>query len=483
MRGRWTLGIDVGTTSVKALVLDESGAVIDSASAHHGISDEHDRVEVDAERWWDSLCSALRALTVELDGIVALGLSGNMSSVVLVDEQLKALRPAILLADTRGAEQLANLADEVTADIVEATGNVPETVFSLSSLLWLRDHEPDLLARAAFWLTSKDFLRARLTGEIATEPTDAGNALLLRDGAWDDALIAEVGLSSAAFAPLRASDGSGGTLTVEAARMTGLPAGIPVAVGAGDVAAALVGSGGLPADHLAVSLGTSATLMAALADRHLSPRARNKLTVHADADGGVFALGSLLTGGLALNWLRDGFGGAALAAAVAEPPPDGLVFLPYLAGSGSPDFVPEMRGTLFGVAPSTRPAYIVTALMEAICFDIAELIDAIGGDYRRIVLSGGGSRLDAWPQLLADITGIPVTRFDAPDLSAVGAAVLAWRCLDVDVVAAGERVDVLPRSSHADAWRQRRDAYGVARATALDYYTSLPAPTDRKHHP
>ncbi|MFS0734713.1 FGGY family carbohydrate kinase [Microbacterium sp. 1P10UB] len=500
MSGRWTLGIDVGTTSVKALVLDRAGRVVESTAAHHGISDHADRVEVDAERWWDSLCTAVQSLTVPLSEIDAIGFSGNMSSVVLVDEALRPLRPAILLADTRGADQLATLPDEVTAGIVDATGNVPETVFSLSPLLWLRDHEPEALTRCTAWLSSKDFLRARLTGVIATEPTDAGNSLLLSDGAWADETIAALRLPRTAFPTLLTSDGSGGAVSEDAGRLSGLSAGTPVAVGAGDVAAALVGSGGLAPDQLAVSLGTSATLMAALADQHLSPQALNKLTVHPGADGGLFALGSLLTGGLALNWLRDSFGASALTAAESEPPLGELYFLPYLAGSGSPDFVPEMRGTVYGITPATRPEQLVTALMEAVSFDIAELIDAIGGDYRRIVLSGGGSRLPAWPQVLADVTGIPVTRFDAPDLSAIGAAVLAWRLLGVKVEAAGEHADVLPRPEYAPRWSRRRATYRLARAHALDHYTSTvlatrPAPagstasspttvsTDRKQHP
>jgi xylulokinase len=470
--GRWTLGIDVGTTSVKALILDEAGDVVDSAAAHHGISDDANRVEVDPDRWWESLRRAVRALAVPLDKVAAVGFSGNMSSVVLVDDGLVPLRPAILLADTRGAEQLATLPDDVTASIVDASGNVPETVFSLSSLLWLRDHEPDTLQASASWLSSKDFLRARLTGTVMTEPTDAGNSLLLRDGTWDDSLIAALRLPRRIFPPLTSAEAGAGVVTAAAAEATGLPVGIPVAVGAGDVAAALVGSGGLAADQLAVSLGTSATLMAALGDQRLAPRALNKLTVHADADGGVFALGSLLTGGLALNWLRDSLGTTALAAAGSEPPVGELFFLPYLAGSGSPDFVPEMRGTVYGITPATRPEHLVTALMEAISFDIAELIDAVGGDYRRIVLSGGGSRLPAWPQVLADVTGIPVTRFDAPDLSAIGAAVLAWRLLGVAVTAAGEHADVLPRTHYSERWRRRRGAYRAARSHALDHYTA-----------
>lgn len=475
MTQRLALGIDVGTTSVKVLLLDEAGRVVGSAAHHHGISEHDERVEVDADRWWDSLCAALRKLGTSLDGVGAIGLSGNMSSVVVVDGALRPLRPALLLADARGTDQLLALDDDITARIVDATGNIPETVFSLASLLWLRDVEPELLAAGAAVLTSKDYLRARLTGVTATDPTDAGNTLLVRDGEWDASLIAALGLPARLFPPLRGSGAPAGTVSAAAARATGLRAGTPVATGAGDVAGALAGSGGLPPHALAVSLGTSATVMASLSRGTVPTEALGKLTVHPDADGGTFALGSLLTGGLALNWLRSSFGDDILRDVDDAPLDAGLFFLPYLAGTGSPDFVNEMRGTVFGITAATRPADLLRALLEAVAFDIADLVATLGESYTSVLVSGGGSRIPAWPQVLADVLDVPVTRFDAPDLSAVGAAILGWRAVGAAVAPAGDRIEVPPRAAMRARWTDRRARYRQARANALDHYlTSNP---------
>lgn len=476
------LGIDVGTTSVKVLLLDQNGGVLQSASSPHSIAEAEGRVEVDAEDWWHSFCTALAQLDTDAHRIVSIGFSGNMSSIVLVDDALVPLRPAILLADSRGAAQLFELGDELTTRIVTATGNIPETVFSLASLLWLRDHEPEVLSQAATMLTAKDFLRARLSGVAATEITDAANTLLVRGGDWDDELIVELGLPRSIFPCVLPSDGDGGKVSSAAAAVTGLPAGVPLALGTGDVQAALLGSGGLPAGTVAVSLGTSATVMAPLPEADFSPAALGKLTMHPDSDGGCFALGSLLTGGLALNWLRSTMGHEMFSGASSEPLSSPLFFLPYLAGSGSPDFVSQMRGTIFGLTPATRPADLLSASMEAIAFDLADLIEVLAGDYRSLVLSGGGCRIDAWPQILADVLGISVTCFDSPDLSAIGAAMIAWRRIGVEVRLGGERRVVQQRPQLNACWQARRNSYRQARLAALEYYVTTTQSEDRMHH-
>lgn len=468
-----SLGVDIGTTSVKVVALDRDGVVVDSASSHHGIDETADGVQIEATLWRDSLLACLDSLSVDLARTEAIGFSGNMSSVVLVDAAGEALHPALLLADSRGARQLDELSDEVVASIVRHTGNLPETVFSISSLLWLRDNEPDLVADAAAWLSAKDYLRCQLTGVLATDPTDAYNSLLCSGGGWNEALIGQLGLPVRLFPRLVASDGEAGSVSASAAQLTGLPAGIPVAAGAGDVAASITGFGGLPEESLSISLGTSATVMASVPDLTLSPAAVGRLTVHPTAEGSLFALGSLLTGGLALNWLRSLIGPDSIAQVNADPSPgSGLVFLPYLAGSGSPDFVADARGTFFGITPATTGAEMVAALLEAIAFDIADLVDLLGPtNYREVLVSGGGSRIEAWPQVLADVIGLPVNTLDAPDLSAIGAAVLGWRAAGVHSNAVREGPRFLPRSEHAPAWARRRRRHTEARRVAIDFYT------------
>lgn len=468
------LGIDLGTTSVKVVALDDGGRVLATSSSHHGITESAHGVEADPRAWWRSLLAALAELPVGLDAVVSVGFSGNMSSVVLVDERLEPVRPAILLADSRGADEIAVLDDDTVAAIVESTGNIPETVFSLSTLLWLRASEPTSLKAASCWLSAKDYLRGQLTGEAATDPTDAYNSLLLQGAEWNAPAIESLGLPHRLFPPLRASGAVAGHVTAAAAALTGLPVGIPVATGAGDVAAGIAGAGGLEPGSLSVSLGTSATVEAAVDELLLPPEALGRLTVHPTADGGLFALGSLLTGGLALNWIRSLAGAESLVGVASEPQPGrGVIFLPYLAGTGSPDFVAEARGTLFGLTPASTGADLTRALLEAVAFDIADLVDLLGAErYQHVRVSGGGSRIAAWPHVLADVLGLPVSTLDAPDLSAIGAAVLGWQAAGLSVRAAADGALVHPRPEHAGEWTRRRAAAARARRTALDFYTT-----------
>jgi xylulokinase len=476
MTAKFSLGIDLGTTSVKVLALDARGDVIAVASSHHGLDNSLDGVQADPEVWWRSLLAALGDLDADLASVGTIGFSGNMSSVVLVDAMLAPVAPALLLADIRGSEQLDRLDADVRSRLVRGSGNEPQAVFSLSSLLWWAATDVATLDRATAWLSAKDFLRARLTGVVATDPTDAYNSLLVDAGSWDDALIGDLGLPHRLFPPLIDSGARAGSVTDVASDLTGLPVGTAVATGAGDVAAALAGMGGLPSTSLAVSLGTSATLTAGLGPVGARPRfaPETGLTIHPAADGSWFALGSLLTGGLALNWLRSLAGPAPIAAASAVPSAgDRLVFLPYLAGTGSPDFIGAATGTILGITPSTTPEQLVGALLEAIAFDIAGLVDSLGTAYERIVISGGGGRVAAWPVVFSNVLGLPVDVLDEPDLSAVGAAVLGWRALGIQVEPRAGRREVVPDPATAADWRVRRARYESARRLVLQLTTTL----------
>lgn len=468
----WSLGIDLGTTSVKTLLLDRAGAVVAVASEHHGIDPDSLGVQADPEVWWSSLRRALTRLAVDADlsRVAAVGFSGNMSAVVLVDEEDRALVPAMLLADQRGSQELQRLDGRLRKHMVEATGNEPGTVFSLSSLLWYRNHDPERLARSAAFLSAKDFLRARLTGRFATDATDAYNSLVLTDdGEWDGVLIGDLGLPPEIFPDVLNSAESAGTVTSAASAQTGLKPGIPVATGAGDVAAAMLGLGELASHELAISLGTSATLMAPLADGGVLPRsAAGAVTRHPSADGGWFALGSLLTGGLVINWLREVVGVEQISAASDLPDPnDPLLFLPYLAGTGSPDFDSTATGTVLGITPSTSPAALVSSGLEAVAFDLADLVERLEADhpgkYTALRASGGGTRISAWPQIIADVVGRPVRLVEQSDLSAVGAAILGWSALGEHVMPDQSERTVHPRPEHAAAWRVRRERYERAR--------------------
>ncbi len=473
--GPLSLGIDVGTTSVKVVALGPDGTVIATGTSRHGIDDAVDGVQVDARTWWVSTLRALAGLQVDLGRVVTVGLSGNMSSVVIIDDEGEPIAPALLLADPRGGAQIAALDPTLRARITEASGNQPTAVFSLASLLWWSAVDHTRLERARAWLSAKDYLRLKLTGSLATEPTDAANSLLMGDTGWDTDLITAVGLDPRIFPPLLRSDQVAGHVTAAAAHATGVPAGTPVAAGAGDVAAGLVGMGGLAPDTLAVSLGTSVTLIAALGADGLVPHAaRGALTRHPATDGTHFALGSLLTGGLALNWLRATAGDAAVVGVdPATERDERLVFLPYLAGTGSPDFVPGATGTIIGIRPTTTPHQLVTALLDAVAMDLADLVDRLDGRWRRVVVSGGGVGVPAWPQVIADALDLPVEVVAQSDLAVLGAARLGWSAVGRPVAPSPTTTVLTPRTS--TTWPARRRRYQVARTWSLELAAALAA--------
>jgi xylulokinase len=510
------LGLDVGSSSVKALVLDGAGEVVECRSAAHALTPTPGAVEADPRGWWEASLAAIAQLDAPLAEIAAIGLSGNMSSVVLLDGDGASLRPAPLLADPRGGAELDALPADVRAALAERSRNPVNAISSLASLLWLRDHDRATFARARAWVSAKDYVRLQLTGELCSDSTDAHNALVHdpATGDWDRELIARVGLDPALFPPLRDGGASGGAMTAEAAALTGLPAGIPVAVGGGDMATAALGAGASEPGTLALSLGTSVTAIAPLGAAGADAFAddwRGKLTLHPLPGGrGAFALASLLTGGLALNWLRALCGGQVpelpSGARVVPDPSDPLIFVPQLAGAGSPEFVPELRGALLGLTPHTGGAQIALALFEAIAFELAEIVALVGAvesagadpiasstgaelapplRVDRIVATGGGANIDAWVQTLADVLAAPVELLACNDVSAIGAALLAREALGRPLPPAlagrvARRVE--PRPQHAGAWQARAARHREARALALAY-ARLPQPPSSDARP
>jgi xylulokinase len=474
-----SLGVDVGTTGVKAVLLDASGGVRAESFSHHGISRRPGVVEVNPATWWSSTCRALCQLGEALDDVGAVGVSGNMSSVVLLDGDLEPIGDAPLLADTRGSRQIAQLPKDLAQRITARTLNRPAAVFSLATLLWLRDRPDDPLSAARSWISSKDYVRMKLTGTVGTDVTDAYNSLLIdgHERGWDEPLIAELGLPRHVFPPIEPSAAVVGAVGEEAAAQTGLSPGVPVVAGVGDMAAAAIGAGGLQPGTLLVSLGTSVTALVGLDTPELTPAWQGKLTYHPLPDPGRgFALASLLTGGLAVNWVRDLLGQGALIASVTAPDPDDpLVFLPHLSGSGTPDFNPHMHGTVWGVRPSTTGPQLAQALFEAIAFELADIVELVGADSVRCVqLTGGGVRLASWVAVITDVLGLPAEVLQQPEVSAIGAAMLAgqalWGAGEVRPEP-GERM--VPDRRHEDDWGRRRARYRAARAAAVAYYDEI----------
>ena len=469
------LGVDVGTTSTKVAALDRTGEVVAIRSAEHGLLRRPNAVEADPHRWWRSVCSAIRELAGLRADVAVVGLCGNMSSLVLVDDAGTPLRPAMLLADPRGAEEIAHLPPDTSAEIERTTGNAPSTVFTVAKLLWLARHEPRPVRSAAALLTAKDFVRHRLTGTLETEPTDAANTLLLDEhrAAWRTDLIEAIDLPRSLFPPLVRSEALVGSVTDAAAAETGLPAGVPVQAGTGDMPAALLGAQNPQPGSTLVTLGTSVVTLTCV--REFANRWSGALTCHPLPLGaGPMVLGSLITGGLAVDWLRSLVGGTAVREADTEPRPGRpLVFLPHLAGAGTPDFRPEARGSLFGLDPATTGADLVHALYEGTAFEIAEVLRLLGEEHtQRVLLAGGGTNLSAWVQIITDVLDRPAEALDQPDSSTSGAARLAWRAAGADCPVPGRRRRFTPRPEHRRSWRRREQQYRDARDVAFQHYTS-----------
>ena len=436
-------GFDIGTSSAKVVLVSTDGRIVaTSASAVHAHSPAAGQLEEDPGDWWAALRSALaaaRAAAPSDTTIAAIGLSGHMSGLVILDARCRPLRPSMLLADVRGAEEAAGMPESLRARIVQQTGNQPSEVFTLAKLLWVMAHERDLLDRAAWVISPKDYLLCRLTGEVSTEPADAGNFLLLEAAAprWDQELVKSLRLPQRLFPPLCVSAEKAGGLSSAAAQELGIPPGIPVVAGAADMACAAVGSGILAEGEAAISLGTASPLIMPV--EGIEPALVGKLTFHPHAIAGRrYALASILSGGRSYQWLATllGDGGntgidlPSLDAIAARAPAGcgGVLFLPFLTGSASPDWHTNARAAWVGMGTSSGLPELSRAVLEGVAFNSRECITLCsthGTPITRLVASGGGARSRLWQAILADVTGLPVRALGTAEASALGAAILA----------------------------------------------------------
>jgi xylulokinase len=431
------LGLDLGTSSVKALLLGEDGSSVGEGSASYAVrSPRPGWAESSPEEWWKSAVEAARTAVGSRGAEVeALGLSGQMHGVVLTDDGGLPLRPAILWADARSGEQLSAYR-KLDEGARRRLANPPAVGMAGPSLLWLRDNEPETYASARWTFQAKDWLRLRLTGEVAAEPSDASATLLydLQSDGWDYPVVETLGLRSDLLAPLVASADVAGMLTREAAGRLGLPAGLPVAAGAADTAAAMLGCGLLRPGSVQLTVGTGGQIVAPKTKPEPDPYGRTHL-YRAAAPGLWYAMAAIQNAGLALEWVRKTLGASwedVYEEAFAVPPgAGGVVFLPYLSGERTPRFDPAARGAWTGLALDHDRGHLLRAALEGVAFALREGIEALedaGTPVPELRLAGGGTASESWRQLLADVLGRPL--WPLPDAvarvaSARGAALLA----------------------------------------------------------
>jgi xylulokinase len=443
------VGLDVGTSGLKAVALDAEGRVAAEASADYPLlTPAPGWTEQDPNAWWRAAATALRSLTEQVgaDRIGAVGVSGQMHGMVALDADGAPLRPALLWNDQRTAAEVALIERTIPRDeLVRRTGNPAVTGFQLPKILWLRQHEPDAFARLRTVLFPKDWIAFRLTGQRRSEATDASGSGAFRIDTrdWDGELLTRLGLDPGILPELVASDAVVGEVGPRAATETGLLPGTPVVAGAGDNAAAATALGlGRAAPELgSVSLGTSGVLFATAPGPTPDPLGRVHLFAH--ADGGWTLLGVTLSAAGSLAWwlrtLAPGDDvGARVERALARPAgAGGVTFTPFLAGERSPFLSPDLRGGFAGLSLATEADDLVRAVLEGVAFSLADVWSVMRplGAPTRLLATGGGARGDGWVRLVADVLEVPVGVPEHVPGAAHGAAVLAWRALGTSLPA------------------------------------------------
>ncbi len=484
------MGIDVGTGGTRALLVDAHGRVRHTAMhAHQDMRMEKPLwAEQDPGDWWAAAQSAVRAVLKKAhstgDDIRGIGLSGQMHGLTLLDEANRVIRPALIWCDQRSQAQVDGINAIVgVSGMLEATANPVLTGFTLPKLLWVRDNEPANSARVRHVLLPKDYVRFGLTGEYASDVSDASGTALFNvvNRQWALDLATKLGVDSAILPRVYESDQVTGYVTKQAAESTGLKPGTPVVAGAGDQAASAIGNGIVTPGVVSCTLGTSGVVFSYLREPNYDERGRVHTFCHAVQDA-WHVMGVTQGAGLSLQWFRKelspGVEYDALMdeAAQSEPNAKGLFWLPYLMGERTPHLDSTIRGGWIGLTASHKRADLIRALIEGVCYsqkDCLDLVEMLGGRVESVRVSGGGARSEFWRRVLASVLNREVVRLETEEGSAYGAALLALagceRGGDVRGVceeAVNER-DIVPPDT------QWRDVYLVGHKTYQSLYPAV----------
>ncbi len=436
------LGIDISTTSAKALLIDELGGVVATASTPVTLSTPHPLwSEQDPGEWWRGVVSSIRGALEQagVDGtpVAAIGLTGQMHGLVLLDGHGEVLRPAILWNDQRTAAQC----DEIRARLgkerlIQITGNDALTGFTAPKILWVKENEPEVYARARHVLLPKDYIRYRLTGEYAMDKADGSGTILfdLSSRHWSDEVLSALEIPAGWMPPTFEGPEFTGQVTPEAAAQTGLQAGTPVAAGGGDQAAQAVGVGAVEPGIIALTLGTSGVVFATTPAALVEPEGRLHAFCHA-VPGRWHLMGVMLSAAGSLQWHRDtlapgeSFDALLNEAGSIPAGSEGLQFLPYLSGERTPYPDPLARGAWVGLTLRHTRGHLTRAVLEGVAFGLKDgfsLIQEAGlGAVRQVRISGGGARGALWRQILASVLEAELVTVNTTEGAAYGAALLA----------------------------------------------------------
>jgi xylulokinase len=437
----YVVGIDASTTATKAVLVDEAGAVVAISTCEYGFDIPRPGwTEQSPELWWDGAIAAIRAVLasagVRGEDVAAVGLTGQMHGLVLLDEADRVLRPAILWNDQRTAHACDEIRAAIGPDrLIAIAGNTALTGFTAPKLVWVRDHEPDVWTRVAHVLLPKDYVRLQLTGEHALDKADGAGTLLFDLGArdWSPEVVAALGIDPRWLPPTYEGPDVTGQVTRPAAEATGLRAGTPVVAGGGDQSANAVGVGAVVPGVVALSLGTSGVVFATTERALRDPAGQVHAFCHAIPERWHLMTVMLSAAG-SLRWFRDTlapgeeFGLLVASAGEVAAGSKGLLFLPYLTGERSPHADPSARGAFVGLSIGHDRRHLTRAVLEGVAFGLRDGLDqmtAIGlPPPTQIRASGGGTASPVWRQILADVLGAELATVSTTEGAAFGAAML-----------------------------------------------------------
>jgi len=496
---RYFLGIDVSTTGAKALLIDEKGRV--AASATTALSLQTPKPlwsEQDPHEWWTGTAASIRKALSDArakgEDVAAVGLTGQMHGLVLLDGQRNVLRPAILWNDQRTGAECTEIERRVgRSQLIREVGNVALTGFTAPKILWVRNHEPAVYARAKLVLLPKDYVRLRLTGEAAMDKADGSGTILFQLAArtWSKLVLEKLEIPAEWLPPTFEGPEVTGKVTPEAAAETGLAAGTPVMAGGGDQSAGAVGAGAVRPGVVSLTLGTSGVVFATTDAPLVEPEGRLHAFCHAVPRRWHF-MGVTLSAAGSLQWYHDtltpkeSFAEIVAEAEQAPAGGDGLLFMPYLSGERTPYPDPLARGSFVGLTVRHRRAHLTRAVLEGVAFsmkDCFSLLQGAGlGAVKEVRIAGGGAKGPLWRRIVASTLGLPMVTVNSTEGAAYGAALLggvgcgAWPSVeaacDATIAVTGRDEPVAEWSKAYDGLYPRyRELYGALRPT----YDKLPS--------
>lgn len=439
------LGIDIGTSSLRAALVDADKAeIIAVAGKEYPLCrPQAGYAEQNPDDWWQATIETVQEV-IRVSGqkdIAAIGFSGQMHGTVLLDESGRVVHPAIIWADQRSSKQVQELLDTVgEEDYVAQAGTLPAAGFLSTTLFWLKQHQPEILNQASQVILPKDYVRYRMTGQIATEVSDAASTGIfdIYQQEWASQIIESVGLPDSLFPPILRSYDIAGELSASAAQAFGLKAGIPVIAGCADQPAQAIGNGILKPGLASVAVSSGGQVFLPVQPDSVGVlHTDRRIHVFNHASSGWYALGAVLSAGLSLRWLRDLLGMSeqknayqqlSIEAEKVDAGSDGLIFLPYLNGERTPHMDSSARGAFIGLAGHHSRGHMARAIMEGVAFAMRqalEVCESVGEPAEKIIASGGGLESAVWRQVFTDVLNRPLQKSLQKEQSALGAGILA----------------------------------------------------------